>query len=251
LDELVLPAVTEDLAAMEDVLLEKESSWCVVAYNEHGLHLYAEWYDRLKGRLKGVTLTKLDRENVPRFRLDAEEADWDAEKKLWSFRAGVYQEFDEKGHPKVRGSGSGRPVVEVTKFGAEGFVLPDLQLRPADMRRTSFLGGGSTRLAELREKMKRFPQIPSFRLQFHSKLAFPLSPLVLLLLGLPFVVAVGTSGITRGLALCLLVSMCYYAAHFMCMDLGHRGRIAAELAAWLPTMLFGGAGIILFARIRT
>lgn len=86
-------------------------------------------------------------------------------------------------------------------------------------------------------------------LQYH--LTFPLASIVLLLVGLPLLLrperARGFEGIVSGLMLCVF----YFAADFVCRNLGLQGALDPLLASWIPVISFGSLGIVLFDAIRT
>lgn len=86
-------------------------------------------------------------------------------------------------------------------------------------------------------------------LQYH--LTFPLACLVLLLVGLPLLLrperARGAEGIVSGLMLCVF----YFAADFVCRNLGLHGSLDPLLASWIPVLFVGSLGIVLFDSVRT
>lgn len=86
-------------------------------------------------------------------------------------------------------------------------------------------------------------------MQYH--LTFPLANLVLLLVGLPLVMrherARGVEGVAKGLLLCLF----FFATDFVCRSLGVQGALDPLLASWLPVLLFGSLGVVLFDALRT
>lgn len=86
-------------------------------------------------------------------------------------------------------------------------------------------------------------------MQYH--LTFPLANLVLLLVGLPLVMrherARGIEGVAKGLLLCLF----FFAADFICRNLGVQGSLDPLLASWLPVLFFGSLGVVLFDGLRT
>lgn len=86
-------------------------------------------------------------------------------------------------------------------------------------------------------------------MQYH--LTFPLANLVLLLVGLPLVMrherARGVEGVAKGLLLCLF----FFAVDFVCRSFGVQGALDPLLASWLPVLLFGSLGVVLFDALRT
>jgi lipopolysaccharide export system permease protein len=85
--------------------------------------------------------------------------------------------------------------------------------------------------------------------QYH--LTFPLANLVLLLVGLPLLMrherGGGAEGLAKGLMLCLF----FFAADFVCRNLGVQGSLDPLLASWLPILFFGSVGLVLYDSLPT
>ncbi len=85
-------------------------------------------------------------------------------------------------------------------------------------------------------------------MQYH--LTFPLANLVLLLCGLPVLMrherSAGAEGLAKGLLLCLF----FFATDFICRNLGVQGSLDPLLASWLPVLIFGSLGVVLFESMR-
>jgi lipopolysaccharide export system permease protein len=86
-------------------------------------------------------------------------------------------------------------------------------------------------------------------MQYH--LTFPLANLVLLLVGLPVLMRLernpGAEGLAKGLLLCLF----FFATDFICRNLGVQGSLDPLLASWLPVLIFGSLGVVLFESMRS
>ena len=74
---------------------------------------------------------------------------------------------------------------------------------------------------------------------------------MLLLVGLPLLMrherGSGAEGLAKGLLLCLF----FFAADFVCRNLGVQGSLDPLLASWLPVLFFGSLGIVLFESLPT
>ena len=86
-------------------------------------------------------------------------------------------------------------------------------------------------------------------LQYH--LTFPLANVVLLLVALPFLVrhrrGGGAEGVTIGILLCVF----YFSTDFTARSLGMEGVLSPLVAAWLPILLFGSLGAVLYEGMAT
>ena len=99
--------------------------------------------------------------------------------------------------------------------------------------------------------MRRDPDNPVYRTLWQYHLTFPLANLVLLLVGLPMMMrherGAGAEGLAKGLMLCLV----FFAADFVCRNLGVQGALDPILSSWLPVVFFGSLGIVLFESMQT
>jgi lipopolysaccharide export LptBFGC system permease protein LptF len=86
---------------------------------------------------------------------------------------------------------------------------------------------------------------------FHAKIAQPFTPLVMLLLGLPFAFRVGRSGSLYAVGVSLLLVVVYWATLAVFNALGLETILPAMLAAWAPNVLYGLAGAYLLLWIKT
>jgi lipopolysaccharide export LptBFGC system permease protein LptF len=56
---------------------------------------------------------------------------------------------------------------------------------------------------------------------------------------------------TWGLAQGSLVCIFYFAADFICRNMGLQGGLDPMLAAWLPVLVFGSLGLVFYDAMRT
>ncbi|MEW6747183.1 MAG: LptF/LptG family permease [Planctomycetota bacterium] len=106
-------------------------------------------------------------------------------------------------------------------------------------------------LSQIAELCRLHPQQLKWRVLLHCHITFPLGNLLLVLLGVPFVLRHEHRGYFVGLAKGLLVCVLYFTADFAMRGLGAKGEVNPVIAAWLPTIVFGSAGICLFDAMRT
>ncbi len=86
--------------------------------------------------------------------------------------------------------------------------------------------------------------------ELHSRMAFRLSNLVVFLIGVPFGVVRQRSSTFMAVVNALLVFFAYMMISQVFLVFGQSGRIPAWLAAWLPNILFGVAGLVMIRRIQ-
>ncbi len=107
-------------------------------------------------------------------------------------------------------------------------------------------------LKTLRRLIRGKPDNLTFRIFYHSRLAYPFVGIVLVGLGLPFVIRNEAIQHSRmlGVGLCLVICMVFYTVQFVADDLGRSGYLLPALAAWLPTVTFGALGFYLLETLH-
>ncbi|HXX94424.1 MAG TPA: LptF/LptG family permease, partial [Planctomycetota bacterium] len=167
----------------------------------------------------------------------------------WVAYDGKVEYFSEKEFIHPPGE---RPKPRIDLIPAAGYVV-EAPFK-VEALRTSASSGDRYMFASLRDLLqaaRKRPDLPVWRMRVHSRLAFPLSPLVLLLMGLPSVVAAHSKSFVRGLVTSALYVALYYPIHFFMQDLGNHGVLPTAIAGWFPTTAFGGFGMVSFWRMRT
>jgi LPS export ABC transporter permease LptG/LPS export ABC transporter permease LptF len=87
--------------------------------------------------------------------------------------------------------------------------------------------------------------------ELYKKIAFPLSCLVMALLGVPFSFSTGKKGAFFGITASVAIAMSYWGIYSVFEQMGAYGLLLPLLAAWAPNILFGAAGLALLFTIRT
>ena len=88
-----------------------------------------------------------------------------------------------------------------------------------------------------------------FLVEWHKKFSIPAACLVFALVGLPLGIRAHQGGKPAALILALAVILFYYIALTLGEDLGDRGYVWPWLAMWVPNLLVGGIGLLLFRQI--
>ncbi|MHA1570673.1 MAG: LptF/LptG family permease [Alphaproteobacteria bacterium] len=129
------------------------------------------------------------------------------------------------------------------------------RLTPADLD-LRVLEAQARPLGVLRELIARDPDNPAYRFLYHRRLSYPLSGIILICLGVPFLLRQENVQRSRlfGAGVCVLVCMVFYAAQFVTRSVGMNGSLAPFMAAcvaWLPSVLFGALAIYALDTVRT
>jgi lipopolysaccharide export system permease protein len=94
-------------------------------------------------------------------------------------------------------------------------------------------------------------EVNELRVERMLKLAIPVTCIVILLFGAPLATSTQRGGAAYGIGLSLATTIVFLMLIQLTKGIGGKGMIPADLAAWLPSIIFGIVGIILFSRVRT
>lgn len=101
----------------------------------------------------------------------------------------------------------------------------------------------------IREKMRAgFPGLERARVKLHAKLAVPLASLVVILIGVPLSAVKRRSGLASEIALALFIGFLFLGMQRTVATMGYNAVIEPWVAAWLPLLLFLGAGLLLYRK---
>jgi lipopolysaccharide export LptBFGC system permease protein LptF len=245
-DEIVLVHLVDEIQETGDILASREVRYGVLARDRRSL-LIATNYNSAHRELQDLRITWLDGDAVPVRVLTAKSARWDPARRAWIAFEGTdehpeYLVETEGARPRVR-----REALPAAGLAVEGTVPPE-GLREGGSAADRYAG---VPLREVWRDALENPRDPRRWMRVHGRLSFLLSPLVLLLVGLPPAVTAHSKSFAKGLVGGFLLVAAFYALYFVALDLGSRGSLPPFAAGWGPTLLFGAAGVVGFARMRT
>jgi len=213
-----------------------------ILLSDRDFKLFINRYDFTQDTMQGVTLVQFWPSGMPRRVMRAAAGAWLADGSL------------------------GLEKVEVEQFDAQGRRLPverwpskrvETRLTVQDVLVASYKdkepGIMYNTLGQLVRLMRQYPALPYFKVTFNARLASFFDPLVLLLVGVPWVVGFEQSIQSRfiGVVVCIAVAAAHYALGFVLTSMGTAGVVPAAVAGWLPTWLLGGLGVVLFLSMAT
>jgi len=124
-------------------------------------------------------------------------------------------------------------------------VTPDEVEAIASKQGTSELS-----LRQLQALHRKYPDRRSLAVAVQRQIARPLASFVLLLLGVPMLLATGRS-LVAGAIVAFSVSASFYFVDIFLTSLGNRGDIPVVLAVWFPIALYLSLGIARLFTVRT
>lgn len=86
--------------------------------------------------------------------------------------------------------------------------------------------------------------------KLYGRLAAPWTCLVAVLIAIPFGASGGRRNVFVGVASSIVICLIYYFLQPLCLTFGSAGYMPPWLAAWLPNLVFGIAGLFMTARVR-
>jgi LPS export ABC transporter permease LptG/LPS export ABC transporter permease LptF len=140
------------------------------------------------------------------------------------------------------------------RFEKQQFTLPEKSgyfhkeiFEPKESSKLSYL-----ELKDYIEYLKKSGyNATELQVELYKKISFPLSCVVMALLGVPFSFSMGKRGAFYGITLSVMIAMSYWGIYSIFEQLGAYGFLIPLLAAWAPNLLFASAGLVLLFTIRT
>lgn len=105
-------------------------------------------------------------------------------------------------------------------------------------------------LAELARRIDS-PGGRRYRIEMHTRFAYPVACLVLMLVGVPLGVVSRRGGKSSGFVFTILLVFLYYFLSSTGIALGRQNRLPAFLAVWAANLIFAGVGVFLLWQMAT
>ncbi len=105
--------------------------------------------------------------------------------------------------------------------------------------------------SEVRDLMARDPDNVIYQTLLQYHMTFPLANLVLLLVVLPVMLGYERGKGTERMAIGGGLALFYFALDFVFRNLGLEGGLSPVLASWVPLLVFGSLGVVLFDSMKT
>jgi lipopolysaccharide export system permease protein len=93
--------------------------------------------------------------------------------------------------------------------------------------------------------------VNEMKVELSLKIAIPVTCLIIALFGAPLATSTQRGGTAVGFGISLATTLIFLMMIQVTKAIGYGGIVPPYLAAWLPSLLFGSAGAVLLARVRT
>jgi len=236
--ELVIPKFAERLEKVEQATFEEKEKENILVEDEENRMLFRAWSLNIaEESLESVYVIGKHENGKKKFTISAEKGRW-TDGNSWLLRSVVRHNYDESGNWIA-------PALQMDDY------LLETTLTPARLSRVDIKPALKS-FKELRELRRKEPENPRYSVMFHSRVAYPLTNFILLFLGIP--VVVGFERISKNIFLrvgiSILICCAFFVLTYICVNLGNMGILHPVLAAWLPLVVFGCLGLILFDGMR-
>ena len=248
--ERVMPEFTRKHRVLDLMLDEKVSYTLQLREPAYNRKLLIQSFDHRMGTMALVSIYEFYQPEPPetiayrlRSRVRADAGSWTGEGRI-TLEAVVVEEYTRDG--KTKGDAV-RLAVKLLETSLTPFDFAHSRDAETGMRLPALT------FEDLSEQSRRNPEVPWFRVKLHDRLAAPLVPFVLLLVGIPLLIGFEASVRSRmlGMGLCIIVAAGFHAVSFMLVSVANKGVLGPPFAAWLPVIVAGGAGLWLFGRMHS
>jgi len=197
----------------------------LVCDREASRYLFYVVYFPVEARMEGVYVSVVDESMREREFIYADRGAFlESDGPGWTLTGGYRIRFD----------GTGRRLGPPEPF--ETMHL-DTVLRPTDMENRARVDEMS--LSSLLRAWHRTPSLYTLGVQLHSRAAFALGSIVLVLAGLPVILSGAHRHYFLGALATALVAGAYFGLTYLALSLGMNGLVPPFVAAWSPPVLFG------------
>jgi lipopolysaccharide export system permease protein len=210
----------------------------LVIAGEEGRMYTIKFLDGEKKLMEEVLVDQFNKKAALINQIYAKKAVW--KNTYWIFYDGVFRQFDYDQGGTIREE----------KFTERVFRLPERldhflrkQKRPGEMN-----------YFELRDYIAKLTKngIPAIKekVALHSKLSFPFSCFIIMLVGIPFALQASKSGKVSGFALSLFICFFYWQMFSVGKAIGENRIFPPVLAAWFANLIFGILGLALISKVH-
>ncbi len=241
-DELFVPQARENADVLRNSVKGRGERGVLENYFFANSVEHRDWYvrrfDTQAERMDNVEVHDRNADSTPLRDVYAEYARWISGQ--WRFfGADVYD--DHQTPPAVlHVAETNFPAIKETpkRLAVEG-KKPE-QLTTVELRR----------YIRTQRRANHLAGLARYEVNLQNRYAFPLTCLIVVLLGIPLGMRVSRSGPLLGVGTALTLVVAFYFLNNITGAIGEGGRIPPVVAAWLTNTVFAGVGLVLLVRAR-
>ncbi len=236
--ELIIPKFAEKLEKVEQTTFEEKEKNNILVEDEESRMLFSVGsLIMVDGSLKSAYVIGKNENGKKKFTIRAERGKWTDDGNWLLFNV-VKHNYDERGNWVA-------PAVQMDNY------LLETELSPTQLSKVD-INPSLKSFKELRALRNKEPENDRYSVMYHSRVAYPLTNFILLFLGIPVVLGFErmSKNIFLRVGLSVLICCAFFVLAYVCASLGNMGILQPVLAAWLPVVVFGCLGLILFDGMR-
>jgi LPS export ABC transporter permease LptG len=236
--ELIIPKLAEELEQVEQTTFEDKEKNNILVEDEENRMLFRVWaLNMVKGNIKSVYIIGKHKNGKKKFTIRAERGKWTDDNNWLLFNV-VKHNYDESGNWVS-------PALQM-----DNYIL-ETTLSPAELSKVD-INAALKSFKELRELRRKEPENDRYSVMYHTRMAYPLTNFILLFLGIPVVLGFErmSKNIFLRVGISILICCAFFVLSYICANLGNMGILQPVLAAWIPVIVFGSLGLILFDGMR-
>jgi LPS export ABC transporter permease LptG len=241
-DELFVPRARENADALRNSVKGRGERGVLENYFFANSVEHRDWYarrfDTQAFRMDNVEVHDRNAENAPERDVYAESARWINGQ--WRFSAADVYDYRQTPPLVVRVAETNFPAIKETpkRLAVEG-KKPE-QLTTVELRR----------YIRTQRRANHLAGLARYEVNLQNRYAFPLTCLIVVLIGIPLGMRVSRSGPLLGVGTALTLVVAFYFLNNITGAFGEGGRIPPVVAAWLTNTIFAGVGLVLLVRAR-
>jgi len=241
-NEYLVPYTNQKTQYLMDVKVRKEQPPGFFKnykiWHRSGRHIFKiQLLDPKKKILKGFTLYQFDDRFRCTQRIDAREVKWVDGR--WRFFDGAIRNFEETGS------------IQVIPFKEMEFPLTENWESFGKIERESREMSYTELRAYIQKIQSAGYDATRYLVDLYSKYSYPLLNLIMVLIGVPFALKTGRSGgVALSIGVSVMIGFAYGVTFYIFLSFGKSGILPPLLSSWIPTLLFGLAGIFTLMSVR-
>jgi lipopolysaccharide export system permease protein len=199
---------------------------------------YARRFDTHRFEMDNAEVHDQKDDGTPGVDLYAERARW-IDNQWHFFNADVY---DHRQTPPL--------VVRVTETNFPAFKESPKRLAVEGKKPDQLTTSELRRYIRTQRRANHLAGLAKYEVNLQYRYAFPLTCVIVVLMGIPLGMRVSRSGPLLGVGTALTLVVAFYFLNNITLALGEGGRIPPAAAAWMTNAIFTSVGVVLLFRAR-
>ncbi len=205
-----------------------------------GRLIHFQYFDTKLNKFAGLSIYEVDSEGGGLLRrISSKEATWDNQSQEWVLNGGFIRTFE---------GGSVKFIERIRNLKIKLAETPEYFKQQAPESSKMNI---EQLLAQIKELGESGVDVLSLQIALHTKIASPLTCLVMALMGIPFAFAIGKRGALAGVGVSIFIAIAFWGSLELFNQLGRYELLPPLLSAWGPNLLFAASGMYMLFTTKT